>query len=163
MKTWYKIAKKITFSAIVVLILLILILLGMVFFEQNREWMITLNLPAIQPPSWVFVVVWTILYILIAISVIMVLNAPAKLKKSRNIAITLFVINAFFNVLYTIIFFGLRNVLLAFIELPFLLASILLMAWCTYKINKIAAYLLIPYFLWVLYATILTGIILFIN
>ena len=163
MKTWYKIAKKITFSAIVVLILLILILLGLVFFEQNREWIITLNLPTFQPPSWVFVLVWIIIFILIAISVIMVLNASDKYKRARRIAITLFVVNAFFNVLYTIIFFGLRNILLAFIELPFLLASILLMAWCTYKINKTAAYLLVPYFLWVLFATVLTGVTLFIN
>lgn len=162
MKHYLKI-KQVFYIVIVLLFTLSVWLVSSLVTEKNIEWARSLNKPYWQPPGWVFYVVWIVLFILISVSAIIILNERAKHKKKGNLAISLFVLNAFLTALYSIFYFGLKNILLAFIELPFLLAAILLLIWCTYKISKAAAYLLIPYLLWVAFATVLTGITLFIN
>jgi tryptophan-rich sensory protein len=155
--------KKLFYIAIVILIALIVWLTGALVGEQNIEWYRNLNQPFIRPPGWFFYAIWVVLFILIAASAIIVLTEREKNKKRCNLALALFLVNAFFNVLFSIIYFGMKNVLLAFLELPFLIASILILIWCTHKISKVASYLLIPYLLWTCFATILVGITLFIN
>lgn len=163
MKIRYKFTKQILLISIVILFVLVLLLLGMTTFNQNIAWYSTLNVPNIKPPGWVFMPIWTVLYIMIAISVVFVLGAPKTQRRHKTIALSLFIMNGILNALYSLLFFGMRSILLAFIELPFLIASILLLIWCTYRFNKTAAYLLIPYLVWVCFATVLTGITLFIN
>ena len=162
MRTRYKPTKRILLIAIVILFVLMLLLLGLVTFDQNIIWFSTLQIPSIQPPSWVFILIWSVLYFLIAISVIIVLDKP-KTNKDRTMTIMLFILNGILSALYSIFFFGMKSVLLAFLELPLLIASILLLIWCTYRVDKKAAYLLVPYLMWICFATVLTGITLFIN
>ncbi|MBD3156733.1 tryptophan-rich sensory protein [Candidatus Peregrinibacteria bacterium] len=162
MKNWYKNTKRMLLIAIAILFVLMLLLLGLVTFDQNTIWFSTLNMPSIQPPSWIFILVWSVLYFLIALSVVLVLDKPKK-NKDRTMTLMLFVLNGILNALYSIFFFGMKSILLAFLELPLLIASVLLLIWCTYRVDKKAAYLLVPYFIWICFATVLTGITLFIN
>lgn len=155
--------RKIFYTITVVLIALIVWLSGALIGEQNIEWYKSLAHPSIRPPESIFYIVWIILFALIAASAIIILNKRTKDKKRCNIVISFFLTNAFLNVLFTIFYFGMQNILLAFLELPFLIASILLLIYCTHKISKTAAYLLIPYLLWTCFATVLVGITLFIN
>lgn len=148
--------------AVVILFVIMLLLLGIVTFNQNTIWFSTLRIPSIQPPGWVFILIWSVLYFLIAISVVIVLDKPKK-NKDRSMTIILFILNGILNALYSIFFFGMKSILLAFLELPLLIASVLLLIWCTYRLDKKAAYLLIPYFVWICFSTVLTGITLFIN
>ena len=163
MKTWYKVTKQILLIAIIILFVLMLLLLGITTVDQNTVWYSTLNLPSIKPPGWVFAIIWPILYTMIAISVVLILDTPKKKKTHKTIAIGLFIINGILNALYSILFFGMRSISLAFMEQLLLIASTLILVWCVYRLNKTAAYLLVPYLIWICFATVLTGITLFIN
>ena len=95
----------------------------------------------------------SILFFLIALSLYSAwINSK---KKEKKIIAIVFGINLFLNALWSYIYFGLRNVNLAFIELILLWISIVSMIYVTYKINKKSSYLLIPYLLWVSFAGIL--------
>lgn len=108
-----------------------------------------LILPKLSPPSSVFPIVWTVLYILMGISayLIYVSNSPYKKK-----ALKLYVIQLVLNFLWSIVFFNGQMYLLAFVILLLLLFIIFRLIVVSYKINPTAAYLLIPYFLWVAFA-----------
>jgi tryptophan-rich sensory protein len=108
--------------------------------------------PSITPPNFVFPIVWNVLFLLIAISFYLALSDAKKGKKK---VYTVFYINFFLNILWSAIYFGLKNPLFAFIEIILLLISIIVMIKTSYKINKTSAYLLIPYLLWVGFAAIL--------
>ncbi|MFC1810350.1 TspO/MBR family protein [Patescibacteria group bacterium] len=163
MKNWYKPLKKFLLAVIIVLVAMIIYLCGIVFTEQNYEWFLALNKPTFQPASWVFMLVWAILFIFIAASAIIVLFGPKKSLKKCEFTIILFVFNAIFNAIFNLVFFGFHSIVGALIILPFFLASVFLLIWCVYNTNKIAAYLLVPYALWAIYATILMVNVFFIN
>ncbi|MGV8171113.1 MAG: TspO/MBR family protein [Candidatus Woesearchaeota archaeon] len=127
-------------------------LIGMIFTKTGPDsWYAQLIKPSFNPPGWIFGPVWTTLYILMGIAFYLVL----KYKDNRKAKI-LFISQLILNTLWTIIFFGMHNPLLAFIEIIILWVLILLTIIEFYKKSKIAAYLLIPYILWVSFASILT-------
>ncbi len=165
MKSGYKFTKQILVGSIIILFPLMLLLIGLNNFQVNVDWYSSLNMPSIIPPRWIFTPMWIVLYLMIATSVVIILETKVKKtnKKDKIIAISLFIINGILNAIYSILFFGMKSILLAFLEQPFLIVSILLLIWCVYRINKIATYLLIPYLLWVCFGTVLTGITLFMN
>ena len=110
--------------------------------------------PFFSPPNSVFGPVWTILYLLMGVSFYLIWKKGTKNKKVRE-AMMFFGIQLGINAIWTPIFFGAHNTLLALIVIlllwVFILKTILLFS----KINKIASYLLYPYILWVSFATIL--------
>ena len=110
--------------------------------------------PIFAPPSFVFPVVWTILYILMAIAVYRVYM---KKYSGTNIAkaIKLYAVQLFLNFLWPVLFFRFRLYGLAFLELLILLVFILLTTFEFYKNDKIAAFLMIPYIVWVSFAGVL--------
>jgi tryptophan-rich sensory protein len=163
MINYYKPVKKYLAALIVVLVALIIYLCAMVFTEDNYEWFLDLNKPSYQPEAWVFMVVWAILFALIAASAIIILFSNKKNRKKCNFVIMLFIINALLNAFFNLAMFGMHNILFAVIILPLYLASIFVLIFCCAKVNKIAAYLLVPYALWSIYATILMVSFLFIN
>jgi len=163
MHAWYKFIKQGLLISIVILFILMFMLLGMITFDQNTAWFSTLEIPSMQPSCLIFILIWTLIYIMIAISVIIVLGAPKKQNRHKTIAIILFLLNGILNGMYSILFFGMQSILLALIELPLLIASIILLIIYTFRINKIASYMLIPYFLWICFIAVLTGMMLFIN
>jgi len=121
-------------------------------------WYPVLVKPFFSPPSWIFGPVWTILFFLMGIALFLIWIKDHKLKKA---ALIIFGVQLVLNALWSVIFFGLQAPFLAFIEIIFLWFFILLTIVYFYNISKPAAYLLLPYILWVSFAVLLNfGIVL---
>ncbi|MBI2628715.1 tryptophan-rich sensory protein [Candidatus Pacearchaeota archaeon] len=121
--------------------------------EVNSVWYNSIK-PSITPPSWVFPIAWTILYILVAFSIYYAWTSSKNIKQKKVIGI-LFAVNLYFNILWSIIYFGQQNIKLALIDAIFIWISIAVLIVNTYKLSKKSAYLLIPYLIWVSFAIIL--------
>lgn len=125
-------------------------------------WYAGLTKPSFSLPNWIFGPVWTILYFLMGVSLFLIWKKGIK-EKEIKIAIYIFLIQLFLNFIWSIFFFGLRQPLLAFVDIIALLAGIVLTMMKFGKISKTALYLLIPYLLWVFFAAILNGAIVILN
>lgn len=109
--------------------------------------------PSITPPNWVFPIVWTVLFYLIAVSLYFAwLNSDNKEKKKIKLY---FGINFILNILWSMMFFTFHNAVYAFVVIILLLISIIQLIIFNWKIKKEASYFLIPYLLWVGFATVL--------
>jgi translocator protein len=142
--------------------------LGSIFTIPNiPTWYAGLTKPFFNPPNWLFAPAWTILFLLMGISLYIILESGVEKNNQKNglkkKAIIFFIIQFFFNFLWSLLFFGLKNPLLGFIGILILIVFIVLTIIYFYKINKTAAYLLIPYIAWVCFATILNFSILLLN
>ena len=111
--------------------------------------------PPLSPPSVVFPIVWTVLFTLMGISAAMIYNSSAPQKQKENALLT-YAISLAVNFFWSLIFFNLRVFLFAFLWLLLLLYLIIKTILQYYKINKLAAYLQIPYAMWVTFAGYLT-------
>ena len=132
-------------------------ILGSVFtINSVNTWYTTLNKPFFNPPSWLFGPVWTLLYLLMGISLYLVWE-----KKKVNLK--WFWTQLALNSIWSIIFFGLKNPSIAFVEIVFLWYSIFRTIKDFEKINKIAAILLYPYLFWVSFASVLNLAIVILN
>ena len=118
--------------------------------------------PALSPPSWIFPVVWTILFILMGLSAAMVCQYGPNRPLVKS-ALWIYGLQLAVNFFWSIIFFNLQNFLLAFIWLLLLLVLIIAMIIKFKKIKPVAAYLQIPYLLWVTFAGYLTFAIYLLN
>jgi tryptophan-rich sensory protein len=116
--------------------------------------------PSFSPPSYVFPIAWTILYILMGISLYLIYISKSEYKKE---AIVLYAVQLFVNVTWTLIFFGLKLTLPALIWLMLLFALVFVMTIEFYKINKVAGLLQIPYLLWLVFAGMLNYSIYILN
>ncbi len=123
-------------------------------------WYSTLNKPTFSPPNWVFGPVWTTLYILMGVSLYWIFMSKSKLKQK---GLTLFFVQLALNTAWSIVFFGMKNPSLAFVNIIALWITILLTIKIFYKINKNSAYLLYPYLLWVSFASLLNLMIVVLN
>ena len=131
-------------------------IIGSVFTVNSiPTWYATLVKPTFNPPSWVFGPVWTILYTLMGISLYLVMSKGLK-KKEVGLAVRAFTWQLILNSFWSIIFFGWKNIFLALVEIIVLLTLVVVTIVRFYKINKVAAYLLIPYLIWGSFATFLT-------
>jgi tryptophan-rich sensory protein len=127
-----------------------------------KSWYVFLIKPTFAPPNWLFGPVWVTLYFLMGISLYLIWKKGLNKKEVKS-AFSLFLIHLFFNSLWSIIFFGMKSILGGFIEISILLVLVLNVYFKFYKINKVAAYLLIPYFFWGAFATFLNFNILILN
>ncbi len=118
----------------------------------ESEWYESIK-PSITPPNWVFPVVWSILFFLIALSLYIVWTSANKENKGK--IFLAYGINFVFNIMWSVSYFGLKDPLAAFIDLIFLFLSVLYILVFSWKIDRRASYLLIPYLLWVGFAGIL--------
>lgn len=134
---------------------------GFATANSISSWYVGINKPSFNPPNYLFGPVWTTLYILMGISLFMILKSPAN--EMRKKALLIFSIQLFLNFLWSFIFFNFQLLGLAFIEIILMWLSILTMITIFSKINKTAAYLQIPYLLWVSFASVLNGSIWFLN
>lgn len=128
--------------------------------RNSMEFYQTLNRPALSPPSVVFPIVWTILYILMGISAYLIYESDSSEKAG---ALSIYGIQLFFNFMWSIIFFNLKQPLFAFLWLIILWILILVMIVKFYKINKTAGLLQIPYLLWVTFAGYLNFAVFLLN
>lgn len=125
-------------------------------------WYANLIKPSFSPPNWLFGPVWILLYILMGISVYLIWQKIEQDKKAKG-AMRLFWIHLFFNAVWSIIFFGLQNPGLAFINIVIIWLLIIVLIIKFWKINRWAACLLMPYLLWVSFATVLNYFIWHLN
>ena len=138
---------------------------GMATQSSIKTWFPTLIKPSFNPPNWVFAPVWSMLYIMMGIAAGLVWNRmeASKDKELVKKSLVFFAIQLGLNALWSVLFFGLRNPMLALIEIVLLW----LMIYETYikfgKIDKIAGYLFLPYLAWVSFASILNASIWWLN
>lgn len=123
-------------------------------------WYQTIQKPSWNPPNWIFGPVWTVLYILMGIAAALVWNSRSP---HRQTALVLFAVQFVLNILWSFIFFGLHNLPLALVEIILLTIFIALTIYWFLKINRLAAVLLLPYLMWVSFASSLTYTILILN
>ncbi len=127
-------------------------LAGAVLVSSGMDMYSMLNNPAFTPPSWLFGVAWTVLYILMGVSVYL-------LKSSRSYDLEtpmqFYYIQLALNFIWVMLFFRFGLLWLAAVELALLIAAIAITAVNFYRINKTSAYLLIPYLVWCVFALIL--------
>ena len=136
---------------------------GQVTKDAIITWYPTIAKPSFNPPNWIFAPVWSMLFVFMGVASGLVW---AKIDYNKDIvkkALLFFVIQLALNVLWSYLFFGLHNPLLALVEIIVLW----LMIYETYnqfiKIDKIAGYLFIPYLAWVGFALILNANIYWLN
>ena len=134
---------------------------GLATADAIPVWYVTLNKPFFNPPNWIFGPVWTVLYALQAIALYMIWNSPKKSKKQK--AFTLFGVQVLLNAFWSLIFFGLKIPSLALVEIMVLWVFIYLTIKEFYLFNKRAGRMLVPYFLWVSFASILNLFIVLLN
>ncbi|AKM81613.1 MAG: TspO and MBR like protein [Candidatus Pacebacteria bacterium GW2011_GWF2_38_9] len=136
--------------------------IGSIFtFSAIPNWYSTINKPFFNPPNWLFGPVWTLLYLFMGIALYLILITKKTAK--RKTALIVFFTQLGLNSLWSIIFFGLHSPGFAFIEIIFLLIFIVLSILKFLPISKKAAYLLVPYLLWVSFASILNFSIFLLN
>jgi tryptophan-rich sensory protein len=138
--------------------------LGSVYnFDSLGSWYQQLTKPSLTPPGWLFGPVWTLLFILLGVSLYLVIVEWYKNKKSKHkifqIAMLVFILQWFFNILWSFLFFYLRFPLLALVDIVILWLLIIYNVYYFYKIRPWAGYLLIPYLLWVSFASYLNFMI----
>lgn len=120
--------------------------------RESMEVYANLQQPPLAPPGIVFPIVWTILYTLMGISAYMITESGSKLK---NKALTVYGIQLFLNFIWPLVFFNGQMFLAAFIILMALWIMVLWMIGIFYKINPVAAFLQIPYAIWLTFAAYL--------
>ncbi|MEI6890392.1 MAG: TspO/MBR family protein [Bacteroidales bacterium] len=134
---------------------------GLFTAKAVPEWYASLNQPSFSPPNFVFGPVWTALYILLGVSLFLVWKLDSV--KERNLAILAFLIQLILNFGWSFIFFYFKMIGFALVEIVILWIAIVIMLYLFYKIKPLAAYINIPYLLWVTFASILNSAYYFLN
>ncbi len=130
-------------------------IIGSIFtVSAIKNWYVYLNKPSFSPPNWLFGPAWLLLYTLMGISLYLIRQKDINKKAVRS-AVNLFIVHLFFNAIWSIVFFGMRNPFFALLNIVILWLMIVLIIFQFWKIKKVAAYLLVPYLFWVSFATIL--------
>ena len=137
--------KVITYAKSIVVPLLISGLVGVITSKYIDY--TSLSQPSWAPPSFLFPIVWTILYILMGIS--------SYLVRDNEEDINIYKTNLVVNLAWTFIFFTFNMKILAFLWILLLIVIVIYMIYKFFKVNKLAAYLQIPYLIWLLFASIL--------
>jgi tryptophan-rich sensory protein len=121
--------------------------------SQISGWYAAIAKPPFTPPDWVFGPVWTILYILTAISLVRIWDTEDSAERTRWLIV--FCIQLALNVMWSFLFFGLHAVLVSCIDIVFLFLFVLILFLDACKLDRPAAYLLVPYLAWVVFAMML--------
>ena len=142
---------------IIPLVVFGIVLIGSYIAQGNMDWYTTLTLPKITPHKLAFPVVWNFLGILTSLSLLIFYN-----RTSRGlifwIIMSLFLANGFLNIAWTKAFFGWHNIALAWFIALALEFNLLALVSMLYRRSKLAALLLVPYTLWVLFAVYLNWV-----
>lgn len=119
------------------------------------------NLPKsfLMPPNWLFAPVWFVLYLMIFLS--LVIYTTTKTRHNKIVGYIYFIVQMLLNIIWSPIFFLMKNVGLALLVLVFLDIFVYLTIKKFYEVSKISAQILYPYFLWILFATYLNMAIFF--
>ena len=130
-------------------------LIGGFFTAKNiPTWYAKLKKPKINPPNWIFGPVWITLFFLMGVSLYLILNKDLKNREVKK-GLLLFAVQLILNVRWSFLFFYLHNPSGAFLDIVLLWLAIILTIIQFRKIEKKAAYLLLPYLIWVTFAAFL--------
>ncbi|NTW51255.1 MAG: tryptophan-rich sensory protein [Chlorobiaceae bacterium] len=136
---------------------------GSLFTPVAGSWYYTtLVKPPWNPPDWLFPPVWTLLFVLMGVALSLVLEAGIDKKEVKQ-AILLFGLQLFLNLGWSASFFGMRSPLAGFVEILILWLFIVMTIVTFSKVSKPAAFCLVPYLLWVSFASFLNFVILRLN
>lgn len=145
-----------------ILIIIITFVIGSffsIFTMNNMDTFKELSKP-INVPAIVFPIVWSVLYLLMSISCYIIIESN---NREKDKAVIWYAIQLVINSLWSLIFFGFGTYLLSFIWIILLLIAVMIMLLKFYNINKVSAYINIPYLLWILFAGYLNLGIYFLN
>ena len=131
---------------------------GVVTSIYKEPWYSQIIQPSFSPPSWVFGPVWTALYLMMSMSIWLHWIST----KNKKVLIIYF-IHIFFNGLWSIIFFGFHNIMIALLNLLVILFFIIWLLLIYYRTNKLSFLLMLPYLLWSCYALLLNSNIYYLN
>ena len=131
---------------------------GLVTSSFKEPWYSEIILPSYNPPSWIFGPVWTILYIMMSISIWKV-----WIDHNDKKILLIYFIHLFFNSIWSVIFFGFHSIGYALINLIIILTFIIILMKIYYNKNLLSFYLMVPYLLWSSYALILNTSIFLLN
>ncbi len=134
---------------------------GYVTFQNVQTWYPDLRKPSFNPPNAVFGPVWTILYLLMGISLYLIIREPTSAK--RRLALVLFGVQLFFNFWWSILFFRFHAIGIALLDIVLLWLFIILMIRQFYQVSGKAANLQWPYLAWVSFAGVLNFSIWYLN
>ncbi len=126
---------------------------GLATAHSVNTWYSTLSKPSFSPPNWLFGPVWTTLYILMGIAAWRIYLAPEG--RARRAALWLYTVQLALNLAWSMIFFGLRAPLPALVELGMLLVAIVATGIVFWRLQRLAALLLMPYLVWSSFAWVL--------
>ena len=129
---------------------------------QISGWYQTLKKPGFTPPTWLFGPAWATLFLLMGIALYLVWSKGLEFKTIRP-AIIIFIVQFALNILWSALFFGLKQPLAGLIEIAVLWVAILLTIIYFWAVSRPAGILLLPYILWVSFATALNAAIVFLN
>jgi len=132
---------------------------GLVTVGFKEPWYSLINKPTFNPPSWVFAPVWTTLYLMMTIAIWFFWHSR---NREMN-TIYIYFIHIVFNATWSIVFFGLHQILLALIVLIGLILIIIILMLRFKRVNIVSYYLMIPYLLWCCYALVLNFSIFLLN
>ena len=124
---------------------------GLVTINFKEPWYSLLNKPNFNPPDWIFAPVWTTLYLMMTLAIWFYWHS----KNREMNTIYIYFIHIVFNTTWSIVFFGLHQILLALIVLLILIILIIILILKFKRVNYVSSYLMIPYLLWSCYALFL--------
>ncbi|MDP2892539.1 MAG: TspO/MBR family protein [Bacillota bacterium] len=125
---------------------------GALFTDAGGSWYAELKKPVFTPPPLVFGIVWTSVYLCLAASASLVCCSEAPQKRKT---LLIYGLNLAFNALWSYVFFQKQNIVSALIVLALVIATLAVMLIFAAKINRAAAYLLLPYLVWSAFAFVL--------
>ncbi len=132
---------------------------GLVTFNLKEPWYSQLIKSNFNPPDWIFAPVWTTLYLMMTLAIWFYWHSKNKDMNTVNI----YFIHIFFNTTWSVVFFGFHSILFAFINLIILILLIIVLIFRFKRVNKVSAYLMIPYLLWSFFALFLNFNLLLLN
>ena len=132
---------------------------GLATITFKEPWYSLLNKPSFNPPDWIFGPVWTILYLLMTISIWKYWHS----KNREMNTVYIYFIHLVFNATWSIVFFAFHNMILALLVLVVLIALIINLIIRYRRVTMMSSYLMIPYLLWCCFALILNSSLIFLN
>ena len=121
-------------------------------FSPPADWYQNINKPSWNPPPWIFGPVWSTLYLMMAVAAFLVWR-----QEGWSRAMTAYLVQLIFNAAWTPLFFGAKRIDWACVNIIALWFAILVTILCFWRVNKVAAWILIPYLGWVSFATVLNA------
>jgi benzodiazapine receptor len=125
-------------------------------------WYPTLVKPSFNPPAWVFGPVWTVLYVMMGVAAFLIWKTGFE-TDGVKLALALFAVQLALNGLWSILFFGMRSPGLALVEIVLLWLAIVGTIWSFWRVEPLAGALLLPYWAWVSFASVLNGSLWWLN